>query len=155
MNLHETIDALLADAAPLEADIAIANRVAECYRTLSAYREATFPLLVDEIRRVRREADRAVQGRMYAEMLRARGDGCAVHPGADRARYLAIRILTPGRPPVTFADATIEDHQAHIDYLNKFRDGLGETIAVHQDAIRQIRDGGVFCLAELEMAAVA
>ena len=147
MSLKETIrDVVSVNLGADDVDVALS--VAEQFRSLNDYREATWPLLVDEVRRIRREDDRGLEAgaRRWVE-----GEGQEADPAADRVRYLAIRIKVPGREPVTMAEATIEDHQAYVDYLSKMRGGIARTIKLHEEAIEKIRTAGVRCLAELEL----
>lgn len=146
-TIRDAIQAALEDCSVLTPDIEVAEKVAASYRTLAAYRDATMPLVADEVRRLRRRDDRAIQWPTTTQRMR---EGVAVSPAEERSRWLSMRLLVPGRPPVTFGAATVADHEARIAYLEGLRSGIATTIAVHEDAIRRIREAGVSCLLDLE-----
>ena len=51
---------------------------------------------------------------------------------------------------VTWGAATIDDHQARIDFLAKQRNGINATIQRHVDAIAMIQAAAATCLNDLE-----
>lgn len=70
-------------------------------------------------------------------------------PTADRLAFLADKFYAPPFGLVTWGEATIEMHQARIDYLNKKVNGLMDTITRHDTAIQDIKMAGVKNLSEI------
>lgn len=50
---------------------------------------------------------------------------------------------------IAWGEATVEQHEQRIAFLEKQRDGISRTIAQHQSAIKTIRQAGVSCLNDL------
>lgn len=71
------------------------------------------------------------------------------NPDADRLAFLAERFYAPPYGFVTWGEATIEQHEARIDYLNKKVNGLVDTISRHDKAIQEIRGAGVKTLGDI------
>lgn len=76
-----------------------------------------------------------------------------VDPTAQRKGLLDKGFLVPGKGLVRWGDATVEDHEARIVYLESMRGAIAKTVAQHQEAIDEIRSHGVSCLYEIEVAA--
>lgn len=70
-------------------------------------------------------------------------------PNADRLAFLADKFYAPPYGLVTWGEATVEMHQARIDYLNKKVNGLVDTITRHDKAIQEIKDAGAKNLGEI------
>jgi hypothetical protein len=62
---------------------------------------------------------------------------------------LAEKFAVPGGRPVSFADATIDQHERRAQFLEGLATGNLETAAIHRRAISDIRDAQVICLAEV------
>jgi len=154
MTLTETIKAIVADIDPGTADLEVAWQVVASYATAAAYRQATFRLLVDEVRRVRRGMDRAIQMACFAATGSAAEQERAVGP-ADREDYLRTRVWVPRIGFLLVGQMTVEQHQARIEWLEGQRHSLSQDIAFHNDCVRRITEAGAACLDEVEMAVVA
>lgn len=102
------------------------------------------PLIRDEVRRLWRSTARDVEPSFSASE--------AVDPAADRRSYLEARFKGVSGY-VTWGEATVEDHRAYVDMLQKLRGGIERTIAAHEQAIEQIVAAGVTCLNDIVGAA--
>jgi hypothetical protein len=70
-------------------------------------------------------------------------------PAADRLAFLAEKFFVPGVGFVTWAEASIEHHEARIAYLQSKVAGLIDTQERHQRAIIEIKKAGVKNLGEI------
>lgn len=150
-GLREVIKETIAAVDPLCTDERLAMMVAQRFATFKAYREATWPLLVDEIRRRRRLADFNEQPVARAALRQVRIEGAIPSdPTEERTEWLRMRLLVPGREAVLFVDATVEDHQARIAYLLSLRNGIDSSIELHRQAIEIIEQRHVSRLSDLQ-----
>jgi len=111
-------------------------------------RSLLLPILAEAILMVRRDDARTVERQF---------DLSRVFSGETTLDQRATRlsqsfVLGDGRR-VTWDEATEEDHRARIEYLSVHVRGVLETISRHEEAIGLIREHGVSCLGEIEVAA--
>lgn len=107
----------------------------------------------DECRRLQRATVRAAE---WASDDQTPNDTqCPpVVAGSSRSDYLAERFYTGSRY-VTWGEATVEDHQARIVYLETLVAGTRRTIDRHREAVASITEAGVACLDQLAKAVAA
>lgn len=101
------------------------------------------PILADEIRRIRRAQVRRIERRV-GESPSAQGGWLQLLPEG---------FATVDGRFVTWGEATVEDHEGRIEWLQGQIEALGQDVERHQQAIKLIREHGVTCLAEVEAAA--
>lgn len=111
--------------------------------------------LADRIEHARR-ADLRVQESLHVDaFLRAMGGRSSVQSTialGGELRHLVLPTepfaLGNGRK-VTWADATVAEHEQRAAMLRAQIAGIGETIRRHEDAIRVLNESGASCLKEL------
>jgi hypothetical protein len=104
------------------------------------------PILAKEIAQMRRRHVRGVE-----QKVRFTGEASAADGGW--LQLLPEGFAIPDGRFVTWAEATVEDHEARIEWLQGQIEALGQDVDRHQQAIKLIREHGVTCLAEVEDAA--
>lgn len=109
-------------------------------------------LVADEIVHLRRQQTRAIEAEAFRSM----------RPGFKAGRKPAtfdregFRSLFGGTfrlgdtVEVAWERATVEQHQQRVAMLVKMRDGLNESIALHESVISALKAAGASCLAELD-----
>jgi hypothetical protein len=76
--------------------------------------------------------------------------GTPVDPASVRAAYLHGRFVGLNGRRVLWGEATVEDHNAHIEFLASLRNGITRTIEAHEGAIADIvACPGATCLNDL------
>lgn len=105
-------------------------------------REVLFPLIEEycqdlDRRRVKATEADGPAGRKVAD------------PAGERAAYLSERFAVGDGRMVKWSEATIDDHQARIDFLGKMRGGIDATIGRHRAAVELISKHGVTSLGEI------
>jgi hypothetical protein len=105
------------------------------------------PILTDEVRRLRR--------RRVAWIERQTFGGQAGGEPAEGGwlRLLPESFVLPDGRMVTWGTATVEDHEARVEWLNGQIHALVSDVDRHEQAVKLIREHGVTCLAEIEAAA--
>jgi len=76
-------------------------------------------------------------------------------PGVDpslRALFRSSFHLGDGSS-VSWGDATVEQHEQRIAFLEKQLDGISRTVTKHREAIKVINEAGAMCLNDLGEAA--
>lgn len=143
MTLRDLIRDLDTDPKVEEVELA---RTAIATLSTTGQLDLLLPVLADEVRRVRR-----------AHVLRV--ERASFGTGGEAAEGGWLRLLPEGfaNPRtgswVTWGEATVEDHEARIGWLQGQMEALGQDVDRHQQAIKVIRERGVSCLAEVEAAA--
>lgn len=103
-------------------------------------------LFVQECRRHTRNATR------IAEQVGINGDESPLDETGNarisRSAFLAERFYN-GDTYVTWGEATVEDHLGRIKFLEKKRNGIGDTIGRHRWAVERIESRSVSCLNDI------
>lgn len=73
----------------------------------------------------------------------------AARPITARDDFIRNRFATGDGRWVSWAEATVEDHEQRLGMLIAQRAGLDRTINLHQRAVEQILEAGVSCLCEV------
>lgn len=155
MTLHEMIRSEI-DSKPATND---AGQIARgLVRKLSAAH--ILELLTSAVRTAMRTEVRGIEAVAFRERITRQA--LLVKPIAfDANASAAVQQLLRARfecgrgRSVSWGDATVEDHRARIGLLAAQRDGLNETIARHEEAIRTIQECGVVCLNDVGAMEVA
>jgi hypothetical protein len=106
-------------------------------------------IVTSAVWRVRRGATRAVE--QEADYKLSHG----VDPVAARKDVVGKTFWIPVEHLVLWATASVEQHQARVEYMQWKMIPFKEDIARHRKAIKDITDGGVECLADLCPALLA
>jgi len=102
------------------------------------------PILADEVRRLRRRHVRQVEQQTF------RGQSEPAEGGW--LRLLPEFFTVPDGRMVTWGTATVEDHEARMEWLHGQIHALASDVDRHEQAVKLIREHGVTCLAEIEAA---
>ncbi len=142
--------AALAEENPTAEDVDIARVFLTGLKVSQRAFALLLGLVADEVRRIRRDAVREIETEAFAEgqtldLTDAEGD-----PLSARKRLLDQTMFVPGEGLVLWGAATVEQHQARIEFLSRKRNGLDLTIAHHEAAIARIIAAGGTCLNDLE-----
>lgn len=116
----------------------------------SKWHPLLLPVIRDECRRRIRDGVRSIEHRSGASSHQ-QGDShprCAAAPLHARSDLLAEQFYN-GTEYVTWADATVADHEGRIRFQQELRVGIDLDIALHEQAISEITAAGVSCLADL------
>lgn len=73
----------------------------------------------------------------------------------DRKAWLAARFTVGGGRWVTWGDATIADHEARIQFLDRYRSGIDRTIGRHSAAVDLLKSTQADTLGDLDADALA
>lgn len=105
------------------------------------------PILTDEVRRLRRRHVAWVERQTFRDLS-------AGEPAEGGwLRLLPESFVLPDGRMVTWGTATVEDHEARIEWLNGQMHALAQDVDRHEQAVKLIREHGATCLAEIEAAA--
>ena len=108
-------------------------------------------ILAEEIDNLRRDEVRAKEKNAFAEAFFSRHDKKI----PDMVRYegfvelLKEKFSLGDGNTTRWGEATIEEHQARVAFLEKMRDGLDETISYHKKAIELLKAKKARCLNEV------
>ena len=144
--IYERIRRHLTDD-PEADDTTIAGRIMEELRVPARPTAVLLPVVAASVRLQRRGGTRSSERKAF---------GPAQDLESCEDRVLARKHLMSTAFPVeqgrfvSWADATVAEHEARIEFLTKLAGGIHATIDRHREAIRLITDGGVSCLADLE-----
>lgn len=76
-------------------------------------------------------------------------------PLASRRDILSTSKIVPGLGYIAIGDMTVVHHEARIYELKRNRDGLNESIRLHEQAIAEIEAAGVGCLNDIARGTAA
>jgi len=143
-SLRDLIREADTDRTVTDADLA---RVLLDALTASGQVGLLMPILTDEVRRVRRFQ----VARIERETFGGQTGGEPAEGGW--LRLLPESLTLPDGRLVTWGTATVEDHEARIEWLNGQIGALAADVDRHEQAVKLIREHGATCLAEIEAAA--
>lgn len=103
------------------------------------------PVIANAVRLVVRDGTREAERAVFSPEANS-----AEATSATRTGFLANTFALPDGRWVTWGEATIADHAARIEYLEKLRGGIELTIGRHRDTIERLTGAGASCLNELE-----
>lgn len=142
-SLRDLIREVDTDRTVTDADLA--RSLIETLRTRGQV-DLLLPILTDEIRRVRRHRVLRIERETFG-----REGGQPAEGGW--LRLLPESFALPDGRLVTWGDATVEDHEARLEWLRGQIHALTQDVDRHEQAIKVIREHGATCLAEVESAA--
>lgn len=157
-SLPSVIDRTLSEM-PGADDAEVAAAVIEAYPTRKALAAAVFgPIRAEVVRHRRatvRDAERQIERALSGRPVEPEGAAnlaSALSSGDLSFVYFVYDSSGKNRTPrrVDWATATVEDHQARIDFLDRYMAGLGRTKQRHQRAIEVIQEAGATCLADVD-----
>lgn len=135
---------------PHSNDESIADRLMRSLGVSTTARKSLLQLVAEEVAHQRRALTASLERSVFTSP-RNLIDSDPVDVVADRACLLAETFSLGGsRGRVRWGEATIQDHEQRILFLESYRTALNETIRRHTDAIELIRINGVHCLDEVE-----
>lgn len=125
-----------------------ARAVLDAARTRKDVVALVLPLVVAEANHQRRHRSRAVERRVE----RGGQDRDPVDVAKDRGEWLKQQIALGDGRVISWADATVDDHEARIAYLTRLRDGIDRTIQRHRAAVAMIQAAeSAKCLGDLDL----
>lgn len=136
-------------------DDEIAVGAMRSYGDMQSLEQAVEALVVDEVRRCRRNQSREVERAAFDPQpgrQRAPEAMIAALPrtSPDTVRSLAdMWFFTTRGEKVRWVEATVADHEQRIGFLGRQVAGISTTINRHERAIQLIRDAGVTCLGQI------
>lgn len=144
---------------PSEDPVAVARRL-----VASVAKVDLVPLVADRVANEQRLVARQVEAEAFAVPFRAAVAGPAgqllkrapAYDVTDEFRALFRQQFALGDgTAVAWGQATVEQHEQRLAWLYRHRDGVNQTIARHEAAVRLLRESGASCLEDLERQKVA
>jgi hypothetical protein len=116
------------------------------------------PYIAEAILQERRTSVRSTEKAWFAEMVAAFSPSRPlveqrIAQAAEFSQLLRSRFAIGDGRHISWAEATIEEHEQRIAMLQQMRSGITETIKRHEQAVKLLRQTGASCLAELGAAA--